>query len=90
IEDAAIERILAITAGHPHDTQELAHFVWDRGVRLGKLVTSSDVEVALLDVVQAEDAHYTTLWDSLSRAQRAVVQALVVEPTTSPFSEAFR
>ena len=90
IEDDAIQRILSITDGHPHDTQELAHFAWERGVELGKVVTTSDVEAALLDVVEAEDAHYTTLWESLSRAQRPLVQALVSEPTAAPYSEAFR
>lgn len=90
IEDDAVERILAITDGHPHDTQELAHFAWERGVELGKVVTFSDVEAALLDVVEAEDAHYTTLWESLSRAQRPLVQALATEPTAAPYAEAFR
>jgi hypothetical protein len=90
IEDAAVQRILAITEGHPHDTQELAHFAWERGAGPGKVVTIADVEAALLDVVQAEDAHYTTLWESLTRAQRALVQALAAEPTASPFGEAFR
>ena len=90
IDDGAIERILAITEGHPHDTQELAHFVWEHGLRLSKVVTSADVEVALQDVVEAEDAHYTTLWEALARAQRALVQALATEPTASPYGEAFR
>jgi len=90
IDDDAIDRILTITAGHPHDTQELAHFVWERGFRLGKVVTSADVEAALRQVVEAEDARYTTLWDALARAQRALVQALASEPTASPYGEAFR
>jgi hypothetical protein len=67
-----------------------SHFAWERGVELGKVVTTSDVEAALLDVVEAEDAHYTTLWESLSRAQRPLVQALEAEPTTAPYREAFR
>lgn len=90
IEDDAIERILAITDGHPHDTQELAHFAWERGLEVGKVLTSSDIEASLLDVIDAEDAHYTTLWESLSRAQRPLVQALATEPTTTPYAEAFR
>ena len=90
IEESAIARILAITDGHPHDTQELCHFAWERALTLGKVVTSADVEAALGDVIEAEDAHYTTLWESLARAQRALVQALVAEQTTSPYTEAFR
>jgi AAA+ ATPase superfamily predicted ATPase len=90
IDDEAIGRILAITDGHPHDTQELAHFAWEHGAERSKVVTTGDVEAALMDVVEAEDAHYTTLWESLSRAQRPVVQALSAEPTTTPYAEAFR
>jgi hypothetical protein len=90
IEESAIARILAITDGHPHDTQELCHFAWERGLTLGKVVTSADVEAALGHVIEAEDAHYTTLWESLARAQRGLVQALAAEQTTSPYAEAFR
>jgi len=48
------------------------------------------MDAALLDVIEAEDAHYMTLWDSLTRAQRALVQALASEPTPSPYAEQFR
>lgn len=34
IESDAIERIVTITDGHLHDTQELAHFAWERGVEV--------------------------------------------------------
>jgi hypothetical protein len=44
----------------------------------------------LQQVVEAEDAHYTTLWEALARAQRALVQALTGEPTASPYAEAYR
>src|SRR5689334_16083004 len=90
IDEAAIERIVSITDGHPHDTQELAHFAWERGDDRGSVVTVADVDAALMDVVRAEDAHYTTLWESLTRAQRAVVQALATDPTASPYSHEFR
>jgi hypothetical protein len=33
MEDTTIERVLEITAGHPHDTQELCHFAWDAAAR---------------------------------------------------------
>jgi AAA+ ATPase superfamily predicted ATPase len=90
IEDAAIERVLEITAGHPHDTQELCHFVWDVGARDHVLVTASVVDEALRRVIAAEDAHYTTLWESLTRPQRLVVLALAREPGKGIYAEAFR
>jgi hypothetical protein len=90
IEAAAIARILEIAEGHPHDTQELCHFTWDLGKTSGVVVTAARVDAALARVVEAEDAHYTTLWESLARAQRALVLAVSREPTKSVFSEAFR
>jgi len=90
IEDATISRILEITAGHPHDTQELCHFTWEVANGAGTLATPSSVETALRHLVEAEDAHYTTLWDSLTRPQRAVVQALVREPGKGQYSEIYR
>jgi hypothetical protein len=41
-------------------------------------------------VVEAEDAHHTTLWETLTRAQRTLVQALAAEPTGSLYGEGFR
>jgi hypothetical protein len=90
IEDAAIERILSISAGHPHDTQELCHFTWALGDAAGVVVTAAHVDQALGRVVEAEDAHYTTLWESLTRSQRPVVQAIAREPGTGVYSEGFR
>jgi hypothetical protein len=90
IDAAAIERMLFITDGHPHDTQELCHFTWELGQMAGVVVTAARVDEALARVVQAEDAHYTTLWDSLARAQRPLVQALAAEPGGAVYSEAYR
>jgi hypothetical protein len=90
IEAAAIVRILDIAEGHPHDTQELCHFTWDLGKNSGAVVTAERVDDALSRVVEAEDAHYTTLWESLARAQRALVLAVAQEPTQGLFGEAFR
>jgi len=90
IEDAAIARILEISEGHPHDTQELCHFVWDLGRTSGVVVTAERVSEALARVVEAEDAHYTTLWESLTRAQRPLVLAFSREPGRGMYGEAFR
>src|SRR5262249_26250607 len=90
IQDAAIDRVLDITAGHPHDTQELCHFTWDIGVATRSVLTTAHVDQALQHVVEAEDAHYTTLWESLTRAQRSLVLALSREPGKGQYSDAFR
>src|SRR5207249_3267703 len=53
-------------------------------------ITTRVVDAALDKVVAAEDAHYTTLWESLTFAQRRVVLAIAREPGMQVFGEAFR
>jgi AAA+ ATPase superfamily predicted ATPase len=89
IDDEAIGRILAITGGHPQDTQELCHFVWSLAHGSPTLVTSTEVERALAHVIEAEDARYTLLWEELSRHQRLVITALSVE-ASGVYAEAYR
>jgi hypothetical protein len=72
------------------DTQELCHFAWELGQAGGVIVTAARVDLALARVVEAEDAHYTTLWESLARAQRPLVQAMAADPGGAVYSEAYR
>lgn len=90
IADDAVARILTITGGHPHDTQELCYFTWAlaQGERIDVL-TVTDVEQALAQVLDAEDAHYTTLWEELSAHQRLVLQALT-DDASPIYSEDYR
>jgi hypothetical protein len=90
IDAGAVARILEISEGHPHDTQELCHFTWDLVRSSGAVVTADRVDEALARVVEAEDAHYTTLWESLARAQRALMLAVAREPTQRVFGEPYR
>jgi AAA+ ATPase superfamily predicted ATPase len=79
IADAVLDDLLAITAGHPYGTQELAYALWDE-VPEGFTATATDLEAALGAVLRAENAHFTLLWEKISRAQRLVLQALATEP----------
>ena len=90
IDQAAVDRILAITGSHPHDTQELAHFAWSLARSTDGIITTGVVDAALNKVVAAEDAHYTTLWESLTLAQRRVLVAIAREPGAQVFGEPFR
>jgi len=90
IDDEAIGRVLEITGGHPHDTQELCHFAWDAASGAGVVATREVVDRALRQVVEAEDARYTTLWDSMTRPQRSLLLALSREPGKGQYSESFR
>lgn len=89
ISDEAIERILAITACHPNDTQQLAHFTWALCQARGIEPTEETVNEALFRIVAAEDARYTILWDELSARQKALLIALS-KGSGNLFSEGYR
>ena len=79
IADAVLDELLEITAGHPYGTQELAYALWEE-VPEGFTAQTADLEAALAAVLRAENAHFTLLWEKISRAQRLVLQALATEP----------
>ena len=89
VTDDTIDRVLAITEGHPNDTQELCYFTWAIAQAEGSPPTTGMVDRALNQVVEAEAARYTTLWEQLSVHQRLVLSALVVGGE-GVFSEAYR
>jgi AAA+ ATPase superfamily predicted ATPase len=79
VADAAVAGILEITKGHPYGTQELAYALWEE-VPLGFTAAVDDLDAALASVLRSENARFTLLWENLARAQRALLQALAVEP----------
>jgi uncharacterized protein len=88
IEAEALDRVLAITRGHPYATQELSYFLWQQ---VGEKETAgvAQVEQALADVLRSEHAHFTLIWGRASSAQRTVLQALAKQPG-HPLSTAYR
>lgn len=89
IADEAIDRILAVTGAHPHDTQELCNFAWNIAQAERATITPALVERALARVVEAENAHYTTLWEALAPQQRLVLLALT-QGGEEVYSERYR
>jgi AAA+ ATPase superfamily predicted ATPase len=79
IADAVVDGLLDITKGHPYGTQELAYALWEE-VPEGFTASITDLQTALQSVIRAENAHFTLLWEKISRAQRFVLQALAYEP----------
>ena len=88
VSDDVLDRLLAVTHGHPYATQELAYALWEE-VPDGFTATVADFDDALAAVLRAEHAHFTLLWDRASRAQRIVLQALATEPGR-PFTDGYR
>jgi hypothetical protein len=76
--DDVVDAVLAITGGHPYATQELAYALWEV-VPEGFTAAEADFERALEAVLHAENAHFTLVWESASRAQRLVLQAVAAE-----------
>jgi AAA+ ATPase superfamily predicted ATPase len=89
VADAALERLLGATGGHPYATQELSYYTWEL-VAPGSEATPATVERALDNVLRSEHNHLTQLWDDASRQQRLVMLALAEEPSASPYSEGYR
>ena len=89
ITEAAAARLVALTAGHPYGTQELAHEVWER-TPSGAFAYESDVDAGLERVLRAEHNHLEQLWADAPRTQRRLLGALAAEPTPSPYAEDYR
>jgi hypothetical protein len=79
VAHAAVEGLLAVTEGHPYATQKLAYALWEE-VPMGFTASVSDLDRALDLVLRSESARFTLLWETVSRAQRQLLQALAIEP----------
>ncbi|MBI2863370.1 MAG: hypothetical protein HYX94_02255 [Chloroflexi bacterium] len=83
-------RILDITGCHPHDTQQLACFVWSRDYLQQIPVTSAVVDQAFQRVLEVENDRFATLWEGLPRSQRQVLKALASTGDKGIYSEEYR
>lgn len=88
IGDSSLDRLLAVTRGHPHATQQLAYALWEE-VPEGFAASDEDVEAALRAVLRAENARFTLVWDSATPPQKLLLQAFARE-AGRPFSNAYR
>jgi AAA+ ATPase superfamily predicted ATPase len=88
VSDAALERLLEITGGHPYATQELAYALWEE-VPTGFSGSVSDLDDALRAVLRSENAHFTLVWENATQPQKLLLEALAREPGR-PFSNAYR
>ena len=89
VSDEVVKAILDRTGGHPYATQELCYGLWEE-VDEGSVAREGELERALERVLRSENAHFTRLWESSSRNQRQVLQALAQEPLRAITSEEYR
>jgi AAA+ ATPase superfamily predicted ATPase len=83
------DRLLELTGGHPYATQELAYALWEETPR-GRTANEAAFVRALDRVLRSENAHFSLVWKRASLAQRLVLQALALEPTTSLTAAEYR
>ncbi|MBI4232944.1 MAG: ATP-binding protein [Chloroflexi bacterium] len=75
-DDAAVDRILGITSGHPYYTQLLCHSLFTHWQRQGNLtVTVQDVESVLSEVMERATANLKFEWDESVPEERLVLVA---------------
>src|SRR5439155_9743965 len=76
IAPEALARVLDLTGGHPHDTQELCYFLWNvAAISRVFPFPPTLVDQALERVLDAESARFVALWERLRPGQRAVLAA---------------
>jgi len=90
ISPEAVADLLQVTAGHPNDTQELAHFTWARAVAERRRATQDTVRLALNDVVTAESARFVLIWESLTAVQRRVASAIAAASGRGVYTQEVR
>ena len=76
---AVVDRLLGVTHGHPYATQELCYFLWEE-TPAGAESGAEQYENAMTKLLRAEHAHFGLVWDTSSKAQRLVLQALAAGP----------
>ena len=77
VEPAAVDRILAVTAGHPYYTQLLCHSLFNRWRQQGsQAIAVGDVEAVLEEVVERGLAVLKHTWEESTPGEKAVVAGL--------------
>ena len=89
VTDDVVTEILDRTGGHPYATQELCYGLWEE-TEDESVAGEDELARALERVLRSENAHFTRLWDTISRNQRLVLQALAQEPLRGVTSEEYR
>lgn len=86
-----ISKILKLTQCHPYYTQQLCHEIWNRCMsRNSKNVEEGDILQGKDQMLKNQNYAYTSMWDSIKGAQRALLEAMATSSEKSIFSSAFR
>lgn len=78
IAEDRIHELCVMTQGHPFYTQHLCHALWER-CEPDREVTANLLHLAVETLLERESYAYSTLWDSLTTAQRRLLRGLAGE-----------
>jgi hypothetical protein len=91
VDEQAMETLLAAADLIPYDVQRIAHELWDYAELKDKRdLLASDVNSVIEALVSGQSTYYELLWEQLSAAQRAVLQALAQRGSSETYSQAVR
>jgi len=88
VEDGVVDRVLAVTGGHPYATQELCYFLWAE-TPAKRVARDGQFDAALTKLLRSEHSHLSDLWDRATANQRLLLAALADAPG-HPLSEDYR
>jgi len=91
VDEGALDALLSIANLIPYDVQRIAHELWDYAEIAGKrTLLASDVKWVSEDLVAGQSTYYEQLWQQLSSAQRAALQALAHMGPSQIYSQSVR
>lgn len=91
VDEGGLDALLSIANLIPYDVQRIAHELWDYAEIAGKrTLGASDVTWVSEDLVAGQSTYYETLWQQLSAAQRATLQALAKLGSSQIYSQSVR
>ena len=91
LDEDAMQTLLTAADLIPYDVQRIAHELWDYAELKGKRdLARSDVNAVIGSLVTSQSTYYELLWEQLSAAQRAVLQALAERGSSDLYSQAVR
>ncbi|MGB9029742.1 MAG: hypothetical protein WCC27_06450 [Acidobacteriaceae bacterium] len=91
LKEQGMETLLTTADLIPYDVQRLAHELWDYAeLRDKRELSTEDVNLVRDSLIAGQSTYYELLWQQLSVAQRAALQAVARRGASEIYSQAVR
>jgi hypothetical protein len=91
LDEQGMEALLTTADLIPYDVQRLAHELWDYAeLKDRRALSASDVRAVTNSLIAGQSTYYEILWEQLSVAQRAALQAVAERGPAEIYSQAVR